>query len=49
MIDIIRERLRGSDRRDGFLLDGFPRTVPQAEHSMCWRRRWRLASTASCT
>ena len=30
MIDIIRERLRGSDRRDGFLFDGFPRTVPQA-------------------
>jgi adenylate kinase len=30
MIDIIRERLRGSDRRDGFLLDGFPRTMPQA-------------------
>ena len=30
MVDIIRERLRGSDRRDGFLLDGFPRTVPQA-------------------
>jgi|GEM_PF-276839 len=30
MIDIIRERLRGSDCRDGFLLDGFPRTVPQA-------------------
>jgi adenylate kinase len=30
MIDIIRERLRESDRRDGFLLDGFPRTVPQA-------------------
>ena len=30
MIDIIRKRLRGSDLRDGFLLDGFPRTVPQA-------------------
>jgi adenylate kinase len=30
MIDIIRERLRERDRRDGFLLDGFPRTVPQA-------------------
>jgi len=30
MLDIIRERLRGSDHRDGFLLDGFPRTVPQA-------------------
>jgi adenylate kinase len=30
MIDIIRRRLRGSDLQDGFLLDGFPRTVPQA-------------------
>jgi adenylate kinase len=30
MIDIIRERLRESDRLVGFLLDGFPRTVPQA-------------------
>jgi adenylate kinase len=30
MVDIIRERLRGSDSRGGFLLDGFPRTVPQA-------------------
>lgn len=30
MIDIIRERLRGRDRQGGFLLDGFPRTVPQA-------------------
>jgi adenylate kinase len=31
MIDIIRDRLRRPDRRDGFLLDGFSRTVPQAE------------------
>jgi adenylate kinase len=30
MIDIIRERLRRSDRLEGFLLDGFPRTLPQA-------------------
>ncbi len=30
MIDIIRERLRRSDRSEGFLLDGFPRTLPQA-------------------
>jgi adenylate kinase len=30
MIDIIRERLQGRDRQGGFLLDGFPRTVPQA-------------------
>jgi adenylate kinase len=31
MIDIIRERLKQPDARTGFLLDGFPRTVPQAE------------------
>ena len=30
MIDIIRQRLRSCGRRDGFLLDGFPRTVAQA-------------------
>ena len=28
--DIVRERLRETDCRNGFLLDGFPRTVPQA-------------------
>ena len=30
-IGIVRERLKEDDARDGFLLDGFPRTVPQAE------------------
>jgi len=30
-IGIVRERLRKPDCRRGFLLDGFPRTVPQAE------------------
>lgn len=30
-IGIIRERLSKEDCTDGFLLDGFPRTVPQAE------------------
>lgn len=30
-IGIVRERLHRSDCRKGFLLDGFPRTVPQAE------------------
>ena len=30
MIDIIRERLQKPDARDGFILDGFPRTVAQA-------------------
>jgi adenylate kinase len=31
MIGIIRERLQKSDCARGFILDGFPRTVPQAE------------------
>jgi adenylate kinase len=31
MIGLVQERLRADDARDGFLLDGFPRTVPQAE------------------
>ncbi|MQA78319.1 MAG: adenylate kinase [Streptosporangiales bacterium] len=30
-IKMVRERLAEEDARDGFLLDGFPRTVPQAE------------------
>lgn len=31
VIGIIRERLGEDDCREGFILDGFPRTVPQAE------------------
>jgi adenylate kinase len=31
MIDIIRERLQRPDASKGFILDGFPRTVAQAE------------------
>ena len=31
VIGIIRERLAEDDCKDGFILDGFPRTVPQAE------------------
>lgn len=30
-IGVIRERLQEADCRKGFLLDGFPRTIPQAE------------------
>ncbi len=31
MIDIIRDRLSEDDTSEGFILDGFPRTLPQAE------------------
>jgi adenylate kinase len=31
MIALIRERLGADDAREGFVLDGFPRTMPQAE------------------
>ncbi len=31
VIGIVRERLAQDDCRNGFILDGFPRTIPQAE------------------
>ena len=31
MIDLIRERLEEPDAAEGFVLDGFPRTTPQAD------------------
>ena len=31
MIELIRERLAQGDTEPGFILDGFPRTTPQAE------------------
>lgn len=31
MAEIIRERLTGQDCKEGFVLDGFPRTISQAE------------------
>ena len=31
VIEIIKERLAQDDCKNGFILDGFPRTVPQAE------------------
>jgi adenylate kinase len=31
VIGIIAERLKEKDAADGFILDGFPRTIPQAE------------------
>jgi adenylate kinase len=31
MIELIRERLQAHDAENGFILDGFPRTMPQAD------------------
>ena len=31
ILGIVRERLAESDCKNGFILDGFPRTIPQAE------------------
>jgi len=31
VIDIVEDRLKRTDCREGFVLDGFPRTVPQAQ------------------
>jgi adenylate kinase len=31
MAEVVRERLGKRDAREGFLLDGYPRTLPQAE------------------
>lgn len=31
MVQLVKERIAQADCKDGFLLDGFPRTIPQAE------------------
>lgn len=31
IIDLVQERIKADDCRNGFLFDGFPRTLPQAE------------------
>jgi adenylate kinase len=31
MAEVVRERLARDDAREGFILDGYPRTLPQAE------------------
>lgn len=31
MISLVKERIQAPDCKNGFLLDGFPRTIPQAE------------------
>ena len=36
VINILKERLKEDDCKDGFILDGFPRTVPQAKLWIKW-------------
>src|SRR5947207_5050064 len=31
IIGLVKDRIRGDDCRNGFLFDGFPRTIPQAD------------------
>ncbi len=44
VIGMVQDRLTEDDAADGFLLDGFPRTVPQAEAFEVWlqERDWPL-------
>jgi len=32
VIELTKDRLKGDDCKNGFIFDGFPRTIPQAEH-----------------
>ena len=34
--EMVRERLARADAEKGFVLDGYPRTIPQAEHLCKW-------------
>jgi adenylate kinase len=44
ILGIVEERLAQDDARSGFVLDGFPRTVPQAEglEHILRERNWKL-------
>ena len=51
MVALVRERTAESDAQRGFVLDGFPRTVPQAEalDAMLAERAQRLDQVVSLT
>ena len=38
VIELVKNRLEEDDCKDGFLLDGYPRTVPQAEAMMKFKK-----------
>jgi adenylate kinase len=39
VIGILKDRIAEPDAQNGFILDGFPRTVPQAEALTLWALR----------
>jgi adenylate kinase len=45
IMGIVEERLKSPDTRAGFIFDGFPRTIPQAEafDAMLARNGWKLS------
>jgi adenylate kinase len=47
IIGVIAERLQGEEASDGFVLDGFPRTVPQAEALEAKMKELRREVTAA--
>ena len=47
IIGVIAERLQGTEAADGFILDGFPRTVPQAEALDAKMKELRREMTAA--
>ena len=47
IIDIVRDRLAQDDAKNGYILDGFPRTVPQAKRWKALRISTRLLTSTS--
>jgi adenylate kinase len=47
IIGVISERVQGEEASDGFILDGFPRTVPQAEALEAAMQKLGRAMTAA--
>ena len=53
LIEIVKERISKPDCDNGYLLDGFPRTLPQAEgldkmmHSIKHELEWAISLTAT--